>query len=151
MLIKMRESKGFTLVELMIVVAIIGILAAVAIPYYQRYVQKAKMQKYVFPTEHIWQTNISTHYAINETFPNDIPGIADGDTSYLTGYTWDKDTKELSLTVQAGPNDELKAFDGERLVSYASVVDNAGSLTLKWKFVDTGIAKTIGMGQMPPS
>lgn len=98
MLIKMKESKGFTLVELMIVVAIIGILAAVAVPFYQRYVQKSRITSKVFPGMHSIETNIGTFYAVNSVLPNgSITTYArDASTACFTP-SWT--TTQLRLTI----------------------------------------------------
>ena len=66
---EMRAETGFTLIEVMIVVAIIGILCAVAIPFYMRHVQRARVVSLIYPGLHAIETNIALYYATNRDLP----------------------------------------------------------------------------------
>jgi type IV pilus assembly protein PilA len=61
-------QKGFTLIELMIVIAIIGILAAIAIPAYQNYTIRSQVTEGLSLADG-WKTSISEFYAQNGSFP----------------------------------------------------------------------------------
>jgi type IV pilus assembly protein PilA len=61
-------QKGFTLIELMIVIAIIGILAAIAIPAYQNYTIRSQVTEGLSLAAG-WKTAISEYYAQHGSFP----------------------------------------------------------------------------------
>ena len=60
----MKKQQGFTLIELMIAVAIIGILAAVAIPQYQGYTARAQVSEAVTLLGGL-KTPVIDHYTMN--------------------------------------------------------------------------------------
>ena len=76
-----RTQKGFTLIELMIVIAIIGILASVALPAYQTYVKKAKFSEVVLAAGSI-RTGIDMCYQIRGEY-----NLANCDTEAKIGIS----------------------------------------------------------------
>ena len=77
-------QKGFTLIELMIVVAIIGILAAIAIPAYQNYTIRAQITEGLSLADG-WKTGIAEYYANTGGWANtaDLANAAASTSKYV--------------------------------------------------------------------
>src|ERR1700744_3812808 len=87
-----KISRGFTLIELMIVIAIIGILAAIAIPAYQNYTIRSQVTEGLTLADG-WKTAIAEYYANTGVWPT---------LANLTGTQTSVGKYEQSVTVTPG-------------------------------------------------
>ncbi|HEZ4657594.1 TPA: pilin [Neisseria meningitidis] len=121
-------QKGFTLIELMIVIAIVGILAAVALPAYQDYTARAQVSEAILLAE--GQKSAVTEYYLNHgEWPSDNSAAGVASSSTIKG----KYVKEVTVAngvvtatmASSNVNNEIK---GKKLSLWAKRQDGS----VKW-------------------
>ncbi|HGH6760448.1 TPA: pilin [Neisseria meningitidis] len=122
-------QKGFTLIELMIVIAIVGILAAVALPAYQDYTARAQVSEAILLAE--GQKSAVTEYYLNHgIWPanNSDAGVASSATDIKGKYVQSVEVKNGVVTAEMKSSNVNNEIQGKKLSLWAKRQDGS----VKW-------------------
>ncbi|HEZ9891904.1 TPA: pilin [Neisseria gonorrhoeae] len=121
-------QKGFTLIELMIVIAIVGILAAVALPAYQDYTARAQVSEAILLAE--GQKSAVTEYYLNHgIWPSDNSAAGVASASKIIGkYVKQVEVEKGVVTATMASSNVNKEIQGKKLSLWARRQDGS----VKW-------------------
>ncbi|HEZ3161672.1 TPA: pilin, partial [Neisseria meningitidis] len=122
-------QKGFTLIELMIVIAIVGILAAVALPAYQDYTARAQVSEAILLAE--GQKSAVTEYYLNHgEWPanNSSAGVATSPSDIKGKYVQKVEVAKGVITAQMASSNVNNEIKGKKLSLWAKRQDGS----VKW-------------------
>jgi len=132
----MKKQQGFTLIELMIVVAIIGILAAIAIPAYQDYTIRAQVSEGLTLSGGA-KAAVAEYRMDTGNWPSDNAGAGLSDSASINGkYTDTVSVTDNVITVTYGGSANATYLDGNSVTM--SAADNGGSVS--WTCASTTVA-----------
>ena len=139
----MTKQSGFTLIELMIVVAIIGVLSAVAIPQYQNYVARAQVSE-GFSLLGSGKMAVAEYYNENGSFPANNATARLGAANTIIGkYVGSVTVDAGKLTVAFNTTTAHSKLQGKNFA--LTPKDNGGSIS--W----TCSVGTVGVDYLPNS
>ncbi|ENW6147556.1 pilin, partial [Neisseria gonorrhoeae] len=121
-------QKGFTLIELMIVIAIVGILAAVALPAYQDYTARAQVSEAILLAEG-QKSAVTEYYLNNGIWPENNTSAGVAASSKIIGkYVKQVEVKKGVVTAQMASTGVNKEIKDKRLSLWAKRQDGS----VKW-------------------
>ena len=138
-----KKQQGFTLIELMIVIAIVGILAAIALPAYQDYTVRAKVSEGLVAAAEA-KTTIAEYYSANNYFPTlSAVGInSNPDTDIVASLVYTSTSSLPLLDIQI--KGSIIPGDGVATSLYSFVLSGttASGNRIIWTCKPTGGAET---------
>lgn len=126
-----ETQTGFTLIELMMVIAIIGILAAIAILFYENYTTRAKISELIVASS-ACKFSVSEVYQVTGSLPVDL--TASGCSSIATKYINNVDVTNGIITITA-TSTLAGVFSNTSFNTYVldPTVGNIANLPLNWE------------------